>query len=461
MVWLRRASPMSVAVIGGGPAGLAAAVSLSAHGAEVTVYEAGNALAARSLYAEDEVAVGIGGAGLFCDGKFSYFPSGSQLYCLRDVEKLKAAFDWLNGLMNSIGIPSEPFPSLSDSGPYVKGSFLMKAYPSHYGSLHKRRRLIRAMCESIRGDLFVHSKVICIRRDGLGYHLEALSSTNGTVSVGSASAIVLATGRFGGLDVADRHLSAPLPLDELRYEFGLRIESHHAVGPLAEASANDLKLLWNRQGIAFRTFCTCRRGEIWHIPYGSLSAISGRASSTATEYSNFSILARFEGDKLARGRALWQAVKSKASASQVAYWEPLRDFLTGECSTHCSVMPTARPWYPVGRFQQEKLADILGGEMYSVLRAGVSDLVDAFPTLDNPATVCLFPVIEGTGRYPSTDGDLRINGEHIWCAGDVVGRFRGLVPALASGYYAGLAAMAVLRAHSSVTGKVGPNRERR
>ena len=42
------------------------------------------------------------------------------------------------------------------------------------------------------------------------------------------------------------------------------------------------------------------------------------------------------------------------------------------------------------------------------------------------------------GFYPDTDDNLRAKGQTIWCAGDVVGRFRGLVPAMLSGYFCGL-----------------------
>ncbi|NNC73015.1 MAG: hypothetical protein HKN78_09090 [Sphingomonadaceae bacterium] len=77
--------------------------------------------------------------------------------------------------------------------------------------------------------------------------------------------------------------------------------------------------------------------------------------------------------------------------------------------------------------------------MRDIIRSAIETLIARYPDMDSPETICLFPAIEGTGCYPGTDLDLRIGDELIWCCGDVVGRFRGLVPALVSGHYAGLA----------------------
>ena len=75
-----------VAVIGGGPAGLSAAVALSKLGFEPIVFEKGKHHKNRSLY--QDLCYGIGGCGLFSDGKFSYHPSGTNLYKIRPEQML-------------------------------------------------------------------------------------------------------------------------------------------------------------------------------------------------------------------------------------------------------------------------------------------------------------------------------------------------------------------------------------
>ena len=76
----------SVAVIGAGQAGLAAACALSCKEVDVTVYEAGQELSKRRHDIAVDLAAGIGGAGLFSDGKFSYYPSGTYRYRLASIE---------------------------------------------------------------------------------------------------------------------------------------------------------------------------------------------------------------------------------------------------------------------------------------------------------------------------------------------------------------------------------------
>ena len=72
-----------------------------------------------------------------------------------------------------------------------------------------------------------------------------------------------------------------------------------------------------------------------------------------------------------------------------------------------------------------------------MIRAGLSDLAARYPDLSSSQSVCLFPAIEGCGHYPHLDGFLRTNIRRVRCAGDMAGRFRGLVPAIVSGHYAG------------------------
>jgi uncharacterized protein len=69
-----------VGIIGAGPAGLAAAAALSARGCESVLFESGNSARGRDHRSASDIGVGVGSAGLFSDGKFSYFPSATGLY---------------------------------------------------------------------------------------------------------------------------------------------------------------------------------------------------------------------------------------------------------------------------------------------------------------------------------------------------------------------------------------------
>ena len=66
-----------VLVIGGGPAGLAAAAACRVHQRNYLIIEAGNRVGDRNHHDQRSLGSGVGGSGLYSDGKFSFFPSAS------------------------------------------------------------------------------------------------------------------------------------------------------------------------------------------------------------------------------------------------------------------------------------------------------------------------------------------------------------------------------------------------
>lgn len=428
-----------VAVIGAGPAGLAAAGALRDRGVHVTVLDAGLELARRRHDLADHLGTGVGGTGLFSDGKFSYFPSGTHLYRLQDQSRLAESYGWCRSRLETIGIPAEPFPRLDadpgDSRPVPDG---VKGYPSHYATLAQRQRLVELMCVGLGDDLRTDAAVHGLTAGAHGYDVAYRTDHDGGEHVLEVDAVVLATGRLGALDLVERRLASTLPLQPERYDIGIRIEAPSDVGFLSRMRSPDVKRIWTSGRTQVRTFCTCRDGEVWSIPFWGLSAVSGRSDGPRTGYSNFGLLARFDGDRRSQGDAVFRGLRQRLRASHTAVVESLSAFLTG--------VPAAlpdraeRPWHPASSFQPGSVREVLGDELADILAVAVRELVAWSPDLLGPRTVCIAPAIEGTGQYPRADGDLRVADEAIWCAGDVVGRFRGLVPALVSGHYAGVAA---------------------
>ncbi|HEX3254162.1 MAG TPA: FAD-dependent oxidoreductase [Gaiellaceae bacterium] len=417
-----------VAVVGAGPAGLAAACALAKRGVPHAVLEQGKPRSSRRHDAADDLAEGVGGAGLFSDGKFSYYPSGTHLYRLSDERRLAAAYTCCLRELEAVGIATEPLPARVSNG--ARPDAELKRYPSHYASLERRLALIERL-EATAERICTEEQVTSIeRREGF----YALETRSGRLE---ATAIILATGRFGPLALASV-LGRSMPTTPLRYELGVRIESPSSIGFAGELTIPDVKRIWHTNGIEARTFCTCRRGEIWAIPTGGLYALSGRADGRPTEFSNFGLLARYAGPAFASGGLVWSALSADLRAARAIY-EPLETFLGGK-----GVWPRAeeRPWHPRETFVPGSIREVVGDAFHASLAAAVADLLTWSPSLCHPATTCLFPAVEGVGSYPLVGGSLRVPGHRVWCAGDVVGRFRGLVPALVSGYYAGMAAAA-------------------
>ncbi|MGN6109749.1 MAG: NAD(P)-binding protein [Kofleriaceae bacterium] len=420
-------------VVGAGPAGLAAGAALRASGRSFLVVDRGEDNESRRHDHADELGEGVGGAGLFSDGKFSFYPSGTHLYSLSDQSRLRRAYDWCCAQLNSVGIGSAEFPDVRAHGFQFDGE-AVKEYPSFYGTLPARRGLIAKLRDHVGGQIVTRAAVIGIERasDVAGFHVRLARGAE-TWST-TASEVIFAMGRLGPLQEKLR-ASRLLRLRPLRYELGIRVEAPHERTFLARHKAADVKRLARVRGFEFRTFCTCRRGEVWNIPYGEYAAISGRSDGPPTAYSNFGFLVRFEGEQLATGRAAWEHVQALLRGRRTAMYQPLREFLGKPTE---SVSLDDRPWFPRHVFEPGDVHGSLGPLLGPLLREGLQGLLEWSPELDDPRTMCLFPVVEGVGEFPDTNGDLEIS-EGLRCAGDLVGRIRGIVPSLVSGYYAGLA----------------------
>ncbi|MBI3232760.1 MAG: FAD-dependent monooxygenase, partial [Bacteroidetes bacterium] len=97
-------------VIGGGPSGLAAGNLLAKAGIDFLVIDKGDYLYKRNQEIPKDIVTGIGGGGLYSDGKISFFPSGSNLYNL-EPELLKKSYQQLVELFQNFAIEIPRFDS--------------------------------------------------------------------------------------------------------------------------------------------------------------------------------------------------------------------------------------------------------------------------------------------------------------------------------------------------------------
>lgn len=439
-----------VAIIGGGPAGLATGQALARQGIEFVLFEAGPTLAERRHDAAAQLGSGIGGAGLFSDGKFSFFPSGTHLYNLENPARLHQAYGAIQSQLTQVGISAPPLTD--EVVPGFSGedeSMVSKPYLSTYGSLEQRNALIAAMSHEFRGRIRADTRVESILPSPAGYLVRS-HGADGTIVEDAFDQLAIATGRFGPQALPDM-LPAP-EMTDLRYEFGIRIEHPNGIGFLEVVKRPDVKYILDATEAEVRTFCTCRDGEVWMIPYGNVAALSGRSDGPPSGYSNFGLLARFTGDNLEKGRQIWAELRHQLGDDMPATWQPLAEFLGGASAPNGADPEQARrPWFPQQQFRRGDVAAQLPSELYRILAESARKIIQRFPDMATPEAICLFPAVEGVGAFPVIDAGLRDDCGRIWYCGDVVGRFRGLVPALVSGYYVGTAIAAHLREKQDMT----------
>lgn len=404
-----------VAIVGAGPAGLAAATAARNLGADVVIIEQGKPLRERSQDDRTDIVSGIGGAGLYSDGKFSFFPSASALWSIQPKDLLVSGYEWLDGMLSTAGLSVPPFPPVSSIVvPHAEAS--RKEYPSFYLPIGARSAITWGLATSLADCLQPAYRITHIEH--LPGDYVRLRGANRSVLARRA---VLTLGRLGPLTL-QRSL-ARTDLVFRRIELGVRIEQPADSFVLAGDRCLDPKIVKDRvPGCSWRTFCCCRNGLVVVASAGGLTAVSGRADCAPTGRSSVGFLIRYTDAQA--GMAAWREAQHSQPASDPAI-EPLRDLADRNGHVRAS----------------SGVAHMLGMDTARHLVNGLNDLrhFTGQPLTD---AVLYAPAIEGVGLYPRLSPDLRIPGRPMFVAGDATGMFRGLTAALLSGFVAGSAAAA-------------------
>jgi len=407
-------------IIGAGPGGLAAAQRVTGEGFNVALIDSGRPVEERDRHAEADMTHGHGGAGLFSDGKFSFFPSASELWTLPRAAELRAAYEWTSELLGSRGLDTPPFPSDPTAYSVGSGEWVLKDYPSDYLSLSARLQLTADIVAAVDASVITRTEVASTSYDAASDSFRlGLRDAKGEEFELTAQRLILASGRFG-----------PLGLRELteqrsfrRLEVGFRIEQSAERAFFRDMKQLDPKLRFREQdeSVEWRTFCACRQGEAVLTLTQGLWTVSGRSDCPPTGRSNIGFNTRILDESVA-ARALAPALAAMAD-EESHFTVSMTDLVTGE--------PAA-----VATFDR-----VYGPELREIMVRGLSHLAAAFGELNDEETRLIGPTLEGVGWYPKVDGDLRLLDAPAWVAGDACGLFRGIVAALISGHYAASAAL--------------------
>lgn len=403
-----------VAIVGAGPAGLSVATALCAAGRSTVVFEKGRAVDARERRNPGDLVTGVGGAGLFSDGKFSFFPSATELWRLEPRARVETAYSQFTALLSDAAsnpyslplFPPEPSRVRTASAPR---GITAKRYFSIKTDLEDRLRIVGRLQSELGRAIRTQASVEKIEL-GNGGLLSITYREGGVNKALICKALVLAGGRFSSISLPE--IAPWIPLSYHRTEFGVRIETNAEEFFLEDSEVLDPKLLVNTgvPGVEWRTFCTCRNGEVLETDFDNLVSYSGRSDVDPTQFSNVGFNVRLmREDLIRRDAALAGEIVKLFDGKIGAFKVGIGDFMSGSASAY-------------------------GGRMDQLLRSGLRAL--KIPARSR--AIITGPCIEGVGYYPAIDRSLRVEGLPVWAAGDTAGNFRGLTAAFVSGTLCGL-----------------------
>jgi len=391
-----------VIVVGLGPAGIMATLICQRSGLNVIAIDKGRHYVERDRNNPLDVANGFGGAGLFSDGKLSFFPAASLLWEKSDSEKIKRAYILLFNEFKSLGYAIPTWQNRwTNSISTAKCKKRVKRYQSHYFTRKARDQFIKCAFHEIGKNVILDSEVVRIKHQ-LGKYL--VETVNGNFK---AHKILLCTGKCGNGIIEKLDLKIP---NVYKYEFGFRVETTKENFKPNALKLIDYKYIEKIDGdTEFRTFCCCKSGIVLKSKYIDHVSYNGSTSNKPTQLSNIGLTIRCNTKE---NPCVQEAISCLARKDEVEMsykdghnWT--RDFVYG---AYTDKLLAERMAIVLKNFRQRDKIKIYA------------------------------PEIEYFGNYPIFNwNSFRISlGHDIWIAGDLSGKYRGIVAAMVSGIYAAL-----------------------
>ncbi|MFA6150514.1 MAG: hypothetical protein WC716_04270 [Chitinophagaceae bacterium] len=394
-------------IIGAGPAGLAAGKLLSQSNTDFLIIDNGDYLYNRNPQIPKDIVTGIGGGGLYSDGKISFYPSGSSLYKLNSDILKDAYIDLQNNLSQfSIKIPDFNPEWQTIKKETDEENITLKEYQSIVLSERELSNLAFFLYDQIGKDRFlVKTKVLNVHKGSKIYTVSVSDNENRKSEIQTRN-IIYCAGKFGSKNLSE--YLKPENLIFKKFEVGIRIETDHDDFDYKEYKQTDLKLLINKnKDVEFRTFCFCRNGYIVHGKFEELDTYNGVSNKISYSKTNFGINLRINNEDVYRKYSF--ALNKLMNKSSVIS-QSLKSFLDSK-------------------------NEYWDSKVYDQIR---DCILKTFPKLSQSNAQVTGPSFEYFGYYPSLTDELKVEGQNFWVSGDSTGDFRGLMPALVSGSIAAL-----------------------
>ena len=395
---------VNVLVIGLGPAGIMATYRLYNSNVSILAVDRGKPYFRRESTCPYDVANGFGGAGLFSDGKLSFFPAASNLWANTEKVKLRKSYDYVQTQLTPIGYR---FPKWQNGWTITKPSMcttdMEKYYKTTYFDEQERTSFVENMYNHIQPVTKLCTEVLRIDKYKGLYHAILNNDVNGLSTV-IARRIILATGKAGNI-IFDSFFGSNFSYIH-RYEGGIRIETNSDNFKPFDFEQIDYKFIEKIGDLEFRTFCSCKNGKVLQSNYIRNVSYNGSISSKPTGRSNIGMIIRSENKECKISQELISCVGR--NDSYVYDYDEDYDIERN---------------YWIGTEFDKLLSERLKVVLKSIKSKHEIKIYG--------------PEIEYFGKYPVFNwSTLKSSNEKVWIVGDLSCKYRGIVAALLSGVYA-------------------------
>lgn len=444
-------SAYEVIVIGAGPSGLFAALSLADSGVgPLLLVEQGPDLEERHRNTQGGLLCGWGGAGAFSDGKLILSPEvGGFLSDLLPLNELTSLIQEVDQIYQGLGAPPELYGGDADNLELLKtrarhaGMIFVPTRLRHIGTEHCRQVLSR-LRERLAGRLEIRTRCRAQQLVTQGGAVTGVALEDGEV-VG-ARYVLAAPGRAGAAWIKEEARRLAIPSVPSPVDIGVRVEVPAAVlAPLTEA-AYEAKLIYYSRTFddKVRTFCMNPYGEVVLEELDGLATVNGHSYTfKKTENSNFAILVSSTftqpfDDPISYGQYIARLANLLGQGALV---QRLGDLQAGRRTTaarleRCLTRPTLKSATP---------GDLSFALPYRYLK-DILEMLEALDTLApgiNSRHTLLYGVeVKFYSHRLKLSPELETPIRNLFVIGDGAGITRGLIQASASGL---VAAQAVAR----------------
>ncbi|MBF0200907.1 MAG: FAD-binding protein [Desulfamplus sp.] len=443
-----------VIIAGGGPAGLFAAYHLMEYGdLKVLMIEKGKAPLSRKCPNHNlqkcvgcnpcNILAGIGGAGLYSDGKLNFIPrlGKTDLTQFMPMTDAQALIDETEDIFTRFGMDGPVYPTNMDKAKKIRkdakrfGIDLLLIKQKHLGSDNLPRYIaeMAGYIESKGLEIHTSESVLDIVLDN--GNVAGVLTDRGRYS---APNVILAPGRIGANWVGNLAQKHGIGLSQRGIEVGVRVEVHNDIMDdlcdiiydptffIRTATYDDIT----------RTFCTNQGGFISLENYKDFVCVNGHAySSRKSQNTNFAFLSKVVlTEPVTDNQAYGESIGRLATiiGGGRAILQRFGDLKRGRRST----------WNRISKsYIEPTMTNVVCGDIAMALPERIlSNLIEGLealnlvvPGVSNDETLLYAPEIKFFATQIETDSDLATSIKGMYVAGDGPGVAGNIVSAAATG----------------------------